>query len=790
LSRGSSAAQDESDHRLGLAGFIDVLPDAMAALDGDGRIVFTNSQLESMFGFSGAELSGQFIERLIPECHRAVHRNHVRAYLQAPYTRPLGMVKKLVGLRSNGDEFPVEISLGPIKSGGTVAALAAVRDVSARVASENKILQGEQLISMLINGLVDYALFMLDPDGRVLSWNPGAETIKGYRAEEIIGQEYAVFFPPEDQEAGTPSQILATARREGRYEGEGWRVRKDGGRFLAHVTIDVIRNQSGAITGFAKLTRDITMARRAEILAREAENEQLVAEERERAAVRLEKTSRTLNAIIEASPLGIGMLNRDGVGEMWNSSCERIFGYSAQEVLGLDRAGLSQLMAVDPLTATESWPPREETAGTVHEVRRRRKDGALIDIRIAHAPIQRPGEELIGDLYIIEDITERKIFEQQLRQAQKMEAIGQLTGGVAHDFNNLLSIVICNLDFLMEGAEPHSETQECARMALDASLRGAELIQQMLAFARKQRLEASVVQVNELVMGMANMLKRSLGEQIEITLKTAPDLWPSLLDPAQLQTALLNLATNARDAMPGGGALIIETANAVLDEDYVKAFPDVTPGDYVTIVVSDTGKGMTPDVVARVFEPFFTTKSESKGTGLGLSMVFGFIKQSSGHVRIYSEPDHGSTIRLYLPRAAPGEPDPAVMDRQPRARTNGEVVLVVEDNSDLARSVEAMLRRAGFVPIVVNDAKAALEVIEGDTPIDLLFTDIILSSGMNGIDLAAQAATLRPDLKVLFTSGFAETALTVNGKLAIADRILSKPYRRDELLEKISEVLG
>jgi PAS domain S-box-containing protein len=770
---------------------VEVVPDAMVALDGDGRIVFTNGHLDAMFGYSPGELVGQFIERLVPNRHGAAHQHHVRTYLQAPNPRPMGLGSRFVGLRSDGQEFQVEVSLGPVKASDAIVAVAVVRDASARDAAENKVLQNEQLLTSLVNGIADHAVFLLDPEGRILTWNPGAEAIKGYRADEIVGQQYSVFFSPEDQTAGAPEQILATARREGRFEGEGWRVRKDGSRFLAHATIDAIHDASAGVTGFAKLTRDITSAREADRLAREAESQLIIARERERAAASLEMTSRTLNAIIEASPLGIGVINKDGLAEMWNPACERIFGHSAAEVIGLDRAALSRLLAVEwREDSSRPWPSREETLGIVHEARRRRKDGGLIDVRLSHALIREAGEEPIGDLYVIEDITERKLVEQQLLQAQKMEAMGQLTGGFAHDFNNLLSIVICNLDFLIEDIEDNSSSRECALMALDASLRGAELIKQMLSFSRKQRLESLVVDVNKLVVGMTNMINSSLGEHIKVTLKNEPDLWPSLLDPTQLQTALLNLATNARDAMPDGGELLIETANSVLDEDYVRLFPDVPAGDYVMIAVSDTGRGMSAEVASRVFEPFFTTKGESKGTGLGLSMVFGFIKQSAGHIRIYSEPGFGATIRLYLPRAMVGVAEPPATGRSRGSRANDETILVVEDRIDLAISVEAVLRRAGFSPIVVYDAKSAMEIIGGDTPIDLLFTDIILGSGMNGMDLATEATARRPGLKILFTSGFAETALTGHGKTAVTDRIISKPYRSEDLLEKIAEVLG
>ncbi len=788
--------------------FIEAAPDAMIALDGRGCVVFANRRLREMFGFPAGTLLGEPVERLIPETYGTLRPNPIRDSLNAPHAQPLERGLTCVGRHADGGEFLVEVSLSAIDGAGEAVALAAIRDASARVAAESKVHRNEQLLSSLINGIVDYAVFMLDAGGCVLTWTNGAETIKGYSVDEIIGRNVAVFFTYEDQMAGVPQQILETARREGRFEGDGWRVRKDGSQFLAHVTMDAIRDETGAISGFAKLTRDITASRRSENLAREAERWALetarlaeekdrllleterlraIADAREQAALNLLKTSETLNALIAASPLGICMLNMDGVFEIWNPSCERIYGYDAEDVIGRDHKAVSDGLAIaGEAGVDEFWPSGPSHERVDREVRRRRRDGSIATVIVSLAPIQEAGGQPIGYVLIINDVTERKFVDQQLLHAQKMEAIGQLTGGVAHDFNNLLSIIICNLEFLIEDAPPQSETRECGQMALDASLRGAELVRHMLAFARKQTLESRIVQVNDLVMGMTNMLRRSLGEHIDIVLKTDPELWPSILDASQLQTALANLATNARDAMPGGGNLVIETANATLDEDYVRPFPDVAAGDYVMVSVSDSGRGMAPDVAARAFDPFFTTKGEGQGTGLGLSMVFGFVKQSSGHIDVYSEPGHGTTIKLYLPRAAPGPEEPAAPAEGAQPRDRFETILVVEDNVDLARSVDAMLRYAGYATIVVKDAATALQIIDGPDRVDLLFTDIILASGMSGIDLAIEAAARRPDLRILFTSGFAETALTANGKTIVNDRLLPKPYRMNDLLNKVA----
>ena len=390
------------------------------------------------------------------------------------------------------------------------------------------------------------------------------------------------------------------------------------------------------------------------------------------------------------------------------------------------------------------------------------------------------------------EATERGKLEQQLRQAQKMEAIGQLTGGLAHDFNNLLTVVIGNLDALVESFDRDPRAKRMADNALQAAWRGAELTRQLLAFSRQQPLEPRLTDVNDLVTGMVRLLGRTLGEAVEIAFRPAPDLWPATVDPAQLGSAIANLATNARDAMPQGGKLVFETHNASLDADYATLNPEVVPGDYALLAVSDTGTGIPPEILGRVFEPFFTTKPVGKGTGLGLSMVFGFIKQSGGHIKIYSEVGKGTIVRLYLPRARAERP--ATTARPPTAEADvprgTETVLVVEDNPGVRLTVLRQLQDLGYRVLEADGADAALATLLGSEPVDLLFTDIVMPGGMNGRELAHQAEALRPGLKVLFTSGFMGTGLQDKLQLRPRDTFLGKPYRRAELARKLREALG
>jgi nitrogen-specific signal transduction histidine kinase/ActR/RegA family two-component response regulator len=391
-------------------------------------------------------------------------------------------------------------------------------------------------------------------------------------------------------------------------------------------------------------------------------------------------------------------------------------------------------------------------------------------------------------MFAIEDTREQNAVQSQLRQAQKMEAIGQLTGGLAHDFNNLLGVILGNLDLLAEGFEARGDEKDLIEAAIQAALRGADLIRQLLAYARRQPLAPKLTQLAPLLEATARLLRRSLGENISLELQILEGIWPVRIDVSQLDSSMLNLAVNARDAMPNGGRLIIEATNVCIDKHAFELNLEATPGDYVLLAVSDTGAGMSREVVARVFEPFYTTKG-NRGTGLGLSMVHGFVKQSGGYSRIYSEPGRGTTIRIYLPRALDGDVSKPDTLHSDMPAGDKEVILVVEDNAGMRNLAVRHLENLGYRTIAAADGVSALAIIESGALIDLLFTDVVMPGGLDGRALAAAARRLQPGLKILFTSGFTAAAASASIEDGFGSNLLSKPYRKSDLARRIRTML-
>lgn len=485
---------------------------------------------------------------------------------------------------------------------------------------------------------------------------------------------------------------------------------------------------------------------------------------------------------IQQSPMSVVITDRDGKIEYVNPEFIKVTGFTLVEVIGQNPRILKS-----GHTTSEQYENLWKTisSGGVWrgEFLNKKKNGDLYWELASIAPVHE-GEKITSFVAVKEDITERKEIEDQLRQSQKMQAVGQLTGGIAHDFNNLLAIVIGNLQLLQGRLGNDARAQEYLEDALWSARRGGELTHRLLAFARKQPLKPTVIDLNEVVRGMTDLLRRTLGASIRVEETLAPDLWKACADRGELERALVNLAVNSRDAMPSGGTLSVETHNAVLDEDYADQYAEVTPGEYVLLNIADTGTGMPPEIVQRVFEPFFTTKEMGKGSGLGLSMVYGFVKQTGGHISIYSRAGQGTCMKLYLPRAPSHvtRPEEGLPDVPP-GELGETVVLVVEDEAKLRKVAVKMLDRLGFQTMQAETAKDALELL-ATTHVDVLFTDIELPGGMNGTELADKATQLYPEIKVLFTTGYArEATLRERG-----GRWLFKPYSQQELARELKSL--
>ena len=636
------------------------------------------------------------------------------------------------------------------------------------------------LYELLISSVVDYAIYMLDPTGHVVSWNPGAERIKGYAADEIIGQHFSRFYTEEDRAEGIPEKALRIAAETGRFTAEAWRVRKDGTHFWAAVVIDPIVRE-GKLVGFAKITRDMGEQRAAQLAALE--------------------TERRFRLLVQGvTDYAIFMLDPSGHVTNWNAGAARIKGYAADDIVGQH---FSQFYTPEDIEARLPWLSLEKAhrEGRYEaEGWRVRKDGTRFWASVVVDAIKDDDGSLIGFAKITRDLTERREVQlelersrEQLFQAQKMEAVGHLTGGLAHDFNNLLTGISGSLELLRTRIAQGrlADLDRYITSAQGATSRAAALTHRLLAFARRQTLDPKPTDANHLISTMEDLVQRTVGPQIRLETVLAVGLWPTLCDPNQLESALLNLCINARDAMADGGQLTIETANVWLDERGARE-RDMDPGQYVAICVTDTGTGMSPDVLARAFDPFYTTKPLGQGTGLGLSMVYGFAKQSQGQVRLYSELGDGTTVNLYLPRhrgPAEVEDEEPRLEHAPRAGA-GETVLIVDDEPSIRMLVTDVLEELGYAAIEAADTTSGMKVLRSDVRIDLLITDVGLPGGMNGRQMAEAARETRPKLKVLFITGYAENAAISNGRLEPGMHLLTKPFAMDRLASRIKSIIS
>jgi PAS domain S-box-containing protein len=601
-------------------------------------------------------------------------------------------------------------------------------------------------------------------DGIITGWNRAAERLFGYSAAEAIGKPIDIIVP-KDRKPEIRGILNRISSSESIARHETVRVRKDGRQLDVMLTVSPLRWDGGEIIGASEIAHDITEEKQSrEKLRREIEERQ-----------RIFETSQDL------------ILVTDGFGNFVqvSPSVKDILGYGPEDLIGHNA---TEFIHADDLENTrgEMRAARRGQVKRSFEARYYHYDGHEVTLNWMGTwsePVKR-------HFFIGRDLTEKQAAEAQFMQVQKMDAIGQLTGGVAHDFNNVLTVITGTIGILSDAVADRPELAAITKLIDDAAERGAQLTRHLLAFARKQPLQPREIDVNALALEAAKLLHPTLGEQITIVPQLTEDAWPALIDPGQLSTAILNLALNARDAMPGGGTLVLETRNIFLDDGYASMNPDVVAGNYVMIAVSDTGSGIPLELLDRVFDPFFTTKEVGKGTGLGLSMVFGFVKQSGGHIKIYSEEGHGTSVKIYLPRST-GVHETEFEALQNVPITGGdEKILIVEDDALVRQYVVTQIKSLGYAALEAANAAEALSIIDADDNIDLLFTDVIMPGAMNGRQLADEASRRRPDLKTLFTSGYTENAIVHHGRLDSGVLLLVKPYRKSELAKMLRMALA
>lgn len=628
----------------------------------------------------------------------------------------------------------------------------------------------ESKLDDIVHLLDGVNLIVHDFDGVIVRWTDGCEALYGWSRTEAVGK---VVHDLLSTQFPTPlKDIREAVRREGAWEGEVVHRAKDGRALFVATRWALVSPAAGGTTLIIQTNNDVSDMKRAQddLAEREAH----------------------LRSILDTVPESMIVIDEVGTISSFSAAAEKLFGYTAAEVCGKN---VKMLMPQPDRDAHDGYISRYLTTGERRiigygrVVTGRRKDGSVFPMELSVGEAVTKGKRIFTGF--IRDLTSRHKIEEELRQAQKMEAIGQLTGGLAHDFNNLLTVISGNLE-MIEGKLQDERLRPLLREAQDAAEDGAKLTGQLLAFGRRQPLNPKLADIGQLVSGFSDLLRRTLGEAIEFRTIVSGAANRALVDASQLQNALLNLVLNARDAMPRGGRLSIEISRVQLDVDYAQMYPQVRTGDFVLIAVTDTGQGMSADIKQRAFEPFFTTKSVGSGTGLGLSMVYGFAKQSGGHVQLYSEIGQGTSVRIFLP--AVQREDAEAGDRQPEERAQpgipggSEKILVVEDDPRVRRVAVSRLVDAGYQVVEAANGKDALDRLGENPDVALLFTDIVMPGGMTGDELANTVRALRPEVKILFTSGYAEP--TIAGReLAHSGSWLKKPYTARELAERLRELL-
>ncbi len=753
---------------------LEAAPDAMVIVNEAGEIVLINSQTEKLFGYDREDLLGHSVERLIPARFQDRHLDHRAAYLSDPRVRALGVGPELYAIRKDGHEFPVEISLSPLKTAEGILVTAAIRDISERKRVEGQIhklnleLQAKDQLQLLLDSTAE-AIYSIDVDGACTLCNAACLRLLGYsRDSELLAKNmHALMHHTRPDGRAYPVEeckiFQAFRQGKGTHVTDEVLWRADGTSFPAEYWSYPVRH-NGRVVGSVVTFFDITQRKKSEEALRRSESR--------------------YRSIIESAPYGVYRVDQNGRIAMANSTFAGMLGYQApDEVLGLN-------------TGTDVYPnPTEqqlardyasEDPKVGYETKWKRKDGKMITVRLGGRRLPDDDELPGGFEVFVEDITEHRSLQKQFEHAQKMEAVGRLAGGVAHDFNNLLMIISGYAQLLDESSADPKKVVEYATRIQDASSKAATVTRQLLAFSRKQVLEPTVLDPSYVVKDLAKMLPRLLGEDVETVLELDPQVGTVRADRGQIEQVIMNLAVNARDAMPQGGRLTIATSNVALDASYYQGV-EVTPGQYVLLAVSDTGTGMNAETQVHIFEPFYTTKEAGKGTGLGLATVYGIVKQSNGFIWVYSEPDKGSIFKIYLPRvdAAVDSDGSLQLVHAPSAGT--ETILLVEDEAALRNVCRVYLESKGYTVLEAGNSKEAMKICQShDRPIHVLITDIVMP-GMGGLELAKSALELRPTLSVVLVSGYTDRPLD---REAIGfGKFLQKPFSFDALARTVRSLL-